>query len=256
MPESAKRPTLLIAHDRAQLAALAAERFAAAAESAVSATGRFLVILSGGSTPQSLFSVLAGEAYHNRINWPAVHVWWGDERLVPPDDEGSNYHHARRLLLDHVPIPSAQIARIRGELPAVEAVRDYEHRLAQLAAGERLWPRFDLALMGLGRDGHTASLFPGSEAIGETAHPVLAVTAVYENRPAQRVTLTPPVFNDAREVLFLVAGSDKAEALKTVVNGPYNAGVWPAQAIQPVSGELIWLADKEAAQLLISPEAG
>jgi 6-phosphogluconolactonase len=254
MPRSPDQTALFVARDRAQLAEFAAGRFVAAAEKAVSSRGRFLVLLSGGSTPQALFSLLAGDSYRKRIDWTAVHVCWGDERLVPPDDAGSNYHHARRLLFDHVAIPAAQVVRVRGELPAADAVKDYEQRLAQLSGGDRSWPRFDLALMGLGHDGHTASLFPGSDATSETSRPVLAVTAVYENRPAQRITLTPPVFNDAREILFLVAGADKAEALAAVIQGPYDIQRWPAQAVQPVAGGLIWLVDAEAARLLRSRE--
>ncbi len=243
-------PRLRIVTDRAQLILEAAKVFVNAAANAVDSRGRFLVALPGGSTPQALFSLLAGPAYQEQIAWPAMHVYWGDERLVPASDPGSNYYHAHRLLFDHVPVPKAQIHRIRGELSAAEAVEDYKSRLAAMASGNRLWPRFDLALMGLGADGHTASLFPGSAAISERTKPVLYVTAFYEDRPAERVTLTTPVFNDAHAVLFLVTGSDKSAAVAAVLHGSYNPQKWPAQGIKPASGNVTWVMDQDAAQLL------
>jgi 6-phosphogluconolactonase len=243
-------PDLHIFEDRDLLASAAAEFFSAAAAEAVNMRGKFLVALSGGSTPQTLFTLLAHSPYQLRINWSAVHVLWGDERLVPPDDPGSNYYHARRLLLEKVPIPSEQIHRIHGEFTAGKAVKDYERQLALLAENLVAWPRFDLALMGMGADGHTASLFPNSSAVTENAKPVLSVTANYEGRPAKRLTLTPPVFNDARRVLFLIAGAEKAAALEAVINGPLDIQNWPAQSIQPVSQNLTYFVDKTAAMLL------
>lgn len=244
------KPDLHIFEDKDALAAAAAEVFHAAAMEAVASRGRFLVALSGGSTPQALFTLLAGSPYRERIAWPATHLFWGDERLVPADEPGSNYYHARRLLLEKVPIPTSQIHHVRGELPAPDAVEDYERQLQSVTAGDRAWPRFDLALMGLGADGHTASLFPGSNAVTEITRPVLSVTADYAGRPAQRVTLTPPVFNDAHHVLFLAAGADKATALAAVLNGPRDIQNWPAQSIQPASQNLTWFVDQAAAQLL------
>lgn len=243
-----------IVPDRASLAETGAEIFVAAALQAVAARGRFLVALSGGSTPRDLFARLTQPPFVTAVPWTAMHVFWGDERLVPPSSSGSNYFHARRQLLDHVPIPATQVHRVRGELTAVEAVADYTRVLATSAEAGRSWPRFDLALMGLGADGHTASLFPGAPAVVETEAPVKAVTADYEGRPAQRVTLTPPVFNDGRELLFLVAGAEKAAALAAVLGDTDDALSWPAQAIQPRAGKLIWLADVEAAQLLQGTE--
>lgn len=243
-------PALHVFGNKDLLAIAGADAFITAAATAVAARGRFLVALSGGSTPQALFSLLATPEFSTRIAWPNVHLFWGDERLVPADDPGSNYYHAQRLLLEHVPIPAAQVHRVRGELPAQEAVEDYDRQLGALAKGERAWPRFDLALMGLGADGHTASLFPRSTAMSETTRPVLAVTAEYEGRPAQRATLTPPVFNDARQVIFLVAGVDKAAALAAVLRGPQDVQEWPAQSIQPTSRNLRWFVDQGAASLL------
>jgi 6-phosphogluconolactonase len=250
-----KQPTeLRVVPDRVSLAEIGAEIFVAAAVQAIAARGRFLVALSGGSTPQDLFRRLTQPPFVTEVPWTAVHVFWGDERLVPPSNSGSNYYHARRQLLDHVPIPKVQVHRVRGELEADEAVADYTRILAASAESGRSWPRFDLALMGLGADGHTASLFPGAAAVAETEAPVKAVTADYEGRPAQRITLTPPVFNDGRELLFLVAGAGKASALAAVLSSRDDALTWPARAIQPQAGKLIWLADEEAAQLLQGTE--
>jgi 6-phosphogluconolactonase len=243
-------PGLQVFQDRQSLAVAAAETFSAAAAEAVASRGKFLVALSGGSTPQTLFTLLAASPYQEQIAWPDTHIFWGDERLVPANDPGGNYYHARRLLLEKVPIPPSQVHRLRGELPVVDAVKDYERQLETVSEGGRSWPRFDLALMGMGADGHTASLFPGSSAVMEETRPVLSVTADYAGRPSQRITLTPPVFNDARQVLFLVAGADKAEALAAVLNGPRDLQQWPAQSIQPHSRKPAWFADVQAAKLL------
>ena len=236
--------------DKESLAAAAADLFAAAAAKATARRGRFLTVLSGGSTPNLLFHILADPDFSRQIDWPAVHLFWGDERLVPPDNPGSNYFQARRLLLDKVPIPAAQVHRLRGELAPADAVQTYRRQLQAYAGNSQPWPRFDLALMGLGADGHTASLFPGSAAALEKRQSVLAVTAAYAGRPAQRATLTPPVFNDAHQILFLVTGEEKAAALAAVIEGPRDIEKWPAQGIQPLSGSLTWFADKPAASLL------
>jgi 6-phosphogluconolactonase len=248
--KSGFKPELHIFEDKKRLASAAAAFFSAATAGAVSARGKFLVALSGGSTPQALFTLLAHSPFQAQILWPAVHVFWGDERLVPADDPDSNYFHARRLLLQKVPIPSEQIHRIRGELTADKAVEDYEDQLVKMAEDRAAWPRFDLALMGMGMDGHTASLFPNSSAVTEKTKPVLSVTANYAGRPAERITLTPPVFIDARQVLFLVAGADKAKALEAVINGPLEIQKWPAQSIQPISQNLTYFVDRAAASHL------
>lgn len=226
------------------LAEEAARLFAVAAQTAVAEHGRFRVALSGGSTPQALFSLLAQAPYAEGIPWQRVDIFWGDERLVPPDDPGSNYYHARRLLLDHVPVVAANIHRIRGERAPQAAVADYEEQLQAQAGPGRAWPRFDLALLGLGADGHTASLFPGSPA---TEAPVITVTADYEDRPAARLSLTPPVFNDARHILFLVSGADKAAALAATLQGPYDPQQYPAQRIGTAETQPLWLVDEAAA---------
>lgn len=151
------------------------------------------------------------------------------------------------MLLDKVPIPAENIHRVRGELPPAAAVLDYTAQLRAFAANGRDWPRFDLVLLGLGSDGHTASLFPGSPAADAPGTAVQAVTADYEDRPSQRLTLTPPVFNDARHILFLVTGANKAQAVTAVLEGPFDPVQWPAQRIQPHRGTVTWFIDQAAA---------
>ena len=172
------------------LSTTAAEIFIRASIDAIEARGRFLVALSGGSTPTGLYRTLASEAYRNQVNWQKTFVFWGDERCVPPDDEGSNYYQADEAMLSHIPIPHENILRVKGELIPYEAANAYAQTLKEFADPELEWPRFDLVLLGMGEDGHTASLFPGSQL--EVASPTLAVTGDYQGRPAQRVTLTPP----------------------------------------------------------------
>lgn len=226
----------------------AAEIFVREAAQAIRAHGRFLVALSGGSTPAGLYHLLASEPYRNRAGWEKVFVFWGDERCVPPDEEGSNYRQARETLLKHVPIPNENVQRIKGELEPAEASEDYAQTLKRFAAPDLDWPRFDLVLLGMGEDGHTASLFPGSPV--EADSPTLAVTADYKGRPAHRVTLTPLVLNSARNILFLVTGESKASTLKEVLNGAHKPELFPAQRIQPTDGKLIWLVDEGAASKL------
>ena len=230
--------------DAAALSEAAAALFVQEAKTAVSAHNRFLVALSGGTTPAAMFRLLATPPLANQVPWPQTHLFWGDERLVPPDDPGSNYGQAHELLLRHVPIPPENIHRAKGELSPAAAVADYAAQLAAMAENGRFFPRFDLAIMGLGSDGHTASLFPGPAQAEEQTEAVMAVTAVYEDRPAHRLTLTPLLFNDARHVLFLVAGKSKAAAVTAVLHGPHAPETWPAQRIQPTDGVVSWYLDK------------
>ena len=153
-------PNIRIYDDHGALAEAAAGLIVETAGEAIRSRGRFLLALSGGGTPENVYRLLAGKEYWMQLDWPAVHLFWGDERCVPPDDPGSNYRQAKQLLIDHVPIPAAQVHRIKGELPPEKAAAEYRARLAQFAGDGRGWPVLDLALMGLGADGHTASLFP------------------------------------------------------------------------------------------------
>lgn len=233
--------------DLNELSQAAAKQFVTSAQQAVQQNGRFLVALSGGSTPRRLFSLLSQPPYADRIPWANTHIFWGDERLVPPDDPGSNYRQAHDLLLKAVPIPPQHIHRVKGEFTAETAVADYAQQLQELAEPGRAWPRFDLAIMGLGSDGHTASLFPGPVSSEENVQPVISVTADYDGRPAHRLTLTPLVFNDAAIVLFLANGENKAEALTAVLHDQDTPENWPAQRIQPHSGHTLWFVDQAAA---------
>lgn len=233
------------------LAAGAAEAFVTAAAAAVEARGRFVVALSGGSTPKALYALLAEPVRAAQVDWSRVHVLWGDERCVPPDDPASNFHMAREALLDHVAIPAAQIHRMRGEDDPRTAAAAYERELRALfPAGP---PKFDLVLLGLGDNGHTASLFPGLGAVRESARWVVA-----EHVPEVgmwRLTLTPAAINAAAAILFLVAGREKAAMVARVLQGPRDIDARPAQAIAPVEGRLGWLVDASAAGALGSATA-
>jgi 6-phosphogluconolactonase len=244
--------------DRASLARAAAEHLVAQAAEAVAAHGRFTVALSGGSTPHSTYALLASadnkhpREFAPRVDWPRVHVFWGDERCVPPDHPDSNYRMAREALLEKVPIPIENVHRIQGELPPDQAAAAYQSKLKSfLGAGGR----FDLILLGVGTDGHTASLFPGTAAIHERKQWVVAHHVRRQGRSpdklgAWRITLTPIVVNAAAHVTFLVAGTGKAERLHQVLAGRYQPDVLPAQIVRPAGGQLLWLVDAAAAARL------
>ncbi len=211
---------------------------------ALAERGRFIIALSGGGTPEPIYARLASPDYRDRMAWEKVHIFFGDERCVPPDDARSNYRMVREAWLDHSPIPAANIHRIRAEDdPALEALR-YEQDIAGLYRSARL-PAFDLVLLGMGENGHTASLFPGTAVLRETVRWVVA--QYVEVMTAWRVTFTVPLINAARHVAFLAEGAGKAQMLRNVLEGPYQPDVWPSQLIQPVSGELHWLVDAAAA---------
>jgi 6-phosphogluconolactonase len=232
--------------DPASLATAAAERFLTLATLAIARRGQFSVALAGGSSPKAMYALLATEESARRVDWSLVHLFWGDERCVPPDHPGSNYRMTRETLIDHVPLPAGNIHRMAGEIEPEDAARAYSTNLKSFFGGA--WPSFDLVLLGLGQDGHTASLFPGSAVLYERARLAVAVTAHYQDRPAYRVTLTPPAINAARQVLFLAAGAAKAEIVRAVLQGP--AGQYPAQLIQPATGRLTWMLDAPAASQL------
>lgn len=237
--------------DEAALYRQAAEEFVRTAAKAVREHGRFAVALSGGTTPAGLYAALAAEArLRGAVDWERTQVFWGDERQVPPDHQDSNYRMAREVLLSKVPIPEANVHRIPGEIPdAAEAALRYEEELREtlgLAAHEL--PRFDLVLLGLGADGHTASLFPGTEALREKQRAVVANWV--DTLRAWRITLTVPAINRARSVMFLVCGDDKAEAVKSVLEGPRNSEPLPARLIRPESRRMLWFLDRPAARLL------
>lgn len=237
-----------------ELAVAAAERFVTAAAAAIASTETFTVALSGGSTPHALFSLLASPAYAERVEWARVHLFWGDERCVPPDDEQSNYRMTRETLIDRVPLRSENVHRILGEESPPAAAERYERELRSAFAtptgDARLAPgsRFDLVLLGLGTNGHTASLFPHMRAVREQTQWVMAENI--ETLQMWRVTLTPPVINAAAEVMFLVSGREKAAVLRRVLYGARETDLLPAQVIAPVDGRLSWMIDAAAASEL------
>ena len=241
------KPEIRIFKDLEELSRAAAELFVEQAAQSIADRDRFLVALNGGGTPTRLFELLATD-YARRVDWSKVHVFWGDERCVPPEDPGSSYGQARDILLSHILIPDSKIHRIKGELGPAEASKDYALTLTGFASPPLVWPRFDLVYLGMGEDGHTASLFPGSPV--DESEPTVAVTAHYQDRPANRVTLTPIVFNAARIVAFMATGEKKADTLAEVLSGGYNPAKYPAQRIDPKEGRLIWLVDEAAASKL------
>jgi 6-phosphogluconolactonase len=231
------------------LARAAAALFTERASGAVSARGRFTAALSGGRTPEAFYSLLAKAPFTTGIPWDRVHLFWGDDRCVPPEHGESKYRLARERLLDHVPIPPENVHRMRGEMDPVEAATLYEGLLREFfgPCGEPC-PAFDLVLLGLGEDGHTASLFPGSPAIRESSR---RVSAQYvDAHKGWRITLTPPAINSARLAAFVVSGKGKAAAVRDVLEGPFRPETLPAQAIRPARGELRWMLDRDAARLL------
>jgi 6-phosphogluconolactonase len=224
--------------DPATLAREAADRLVALARSAIAAQGRFTVALSGGSTPKLLYEQLVARP----IEWPRVHVFWGDERCVPPDHPDSNYGMAQRALLSHIDIPAQNVHRLQGELDPAQAAQQYEDELGIIFG---TLPCFDVILLGMGTDAHTASLFPGTPAVREERRWVAA--QYVEKLQAYRLTLTPPLINQAASVIFLIAGSDKAAALRSVWHDPYDPDRIPAQIVQRATGHVIWLVDQAAA---------
>ncbi len=240
---------VVVVGDAAALAEQAANRFVEVAARALAEYGTFRVALSGGQTPQRLYARLAAEPFRSRVDWARVHVFWGDERCVPPDHADSNYRLARELLLSRVPLVPENVFRMRGEsadpdLAAAEYAGELQTAFG-LKRGER--PRFDLILLGMGADGHTASLFPHSPALREVTR--LAVAVYVDAVKGYRLTLTLPVLNNAAAVLFLVSGGDKAERLRAVLGGkPSHAA--PASLVRPERGTLHWIVDKAAATRL------
>src|ERR1700694_5401299 len=235
--------------DPQSLAEAAARHVVEAAQLAIRERGRFSIALSGGSTPRDLHLRLSSPPLIDQVDWARVHVCVGDERCVPPDDERSNFRMANETLLCKVPIPREQIRRVRGELPPDEAAADYERQLHEFFGAEP--PRLDLILLGMGDNGHTASLFPGLSAVREQQRWVVAEYVAEVGM--WRVTLTPVVLNLAREDVFLVAGAAKASMLRRVLEGPYVPDELPAQVVRPTLGEVIWMVDAAAAAELSVP---
>lgn len=246
-------PDVRILADSAAIATTAAELFIETAASAIASQGFCRVVLAGGSTPQALYTLLAAEPYRTRIAWDRVHIFFGDERCVPPDHPDSNYRKAKESLLTRVPLLPENIYRIPAELDPEAAAQTYEETLLAYFSSRLDQPfrdsaSFDLLLLGMGDDGHTASLFPGTPAIHEDAR---WVAAQYIDKLASwRITLTPAILNRAARTLFLVSGASKSYALQRVIYGVYQPERYPAQVIQPTNNALTWLVDEAAAILI------
>ena len=246
---SSAAPEIYLCKDTAAIASQTAEAFSRLARTYVAEQGRFTVALAGGNTPRATYMLLASDTYRTLLPWENIHVFWGDERHVSPDHADSNYHMAHEAMLSKVGIPTTNIHRIMAEQEAQQAADDYEATLRtffDLVAGAL--PRFDLILLGMGPDGHTASLFPGTAAVQEQTR--LVVAPWVEKFNTYRITMTPPVLCNAAHVVFAVAGADKAETLQQVLYGHYQPDLYPSQVVMPTHGSLLWLVDEAAARLL------
>lgn len=247
-PQTRNRAERAIYSDAEQLAVAAAGLFVSLSASAIEARGRFRAALSGGSTPHRVYELLATEEFSRRIAWKGVELFWGDERYVPADDSGSNYHMAAEALLRHIPVAGANIHRVRTEIsPPAAAASAYESETRQSFQFFSSIPRFDLIFPGLGTNGHTASLFPYSPALEERSRLVVADFVTEVNM--WRITMTAHLLNRGRTVAFLVQGGQKAEVLRDVLLGPRDPQRLPAQLISP-EGRLLWMLDEAAASLL------
>lgn len=241
-------PHIEVFDDPAKLADAAADAIVTAAAEAVAARGRFLIALAGGATPRETYAQLAEPPRSEAVPWDHTFAFFGDERCVPPEHPESNYRMAHETLLGKVAIPAAQVFRLRGEVDDVEvAATEYARTLARVFGVRRgQLPRFDLILLGMGVDGHTASLFPGSPVLKEVFRTVAAVHAAAAAIP-ERLTLTFPVLNAAARVVVLVAGAEKAKVVKAVLK---DRAPLPAGMVQPTDGRLIWMLDRAAAARL------
>ncbi|MFD3162983.1 6-phosphogluconolactonase [Herpetosiphon sp. NSE202] len=237
--------TLQIAPSREELMILAADRLVAEAQTAIAERGRWIIALSGGSTPKALFELLASPQYLHKITWGRAFLFWGDERCVGPDDLQSNYRMTKIALIDHIPIPVANVLRIRGELASESAASLYAHEIKRIfGLAEGQLPQFDTMLLGLGNDGHTASLFPESDILGRDD--VLVAETWVAKLKQYRISLTAPVINNARSKLFLAAGADKANVIRELLEQTGNYQNYPASLIRNAD----WLIDQAAASQL------
>lgn len=224
-----------------------ADAFVNAARTAIAERGRFSIALSGGRTPKAAYALLAAPPRCESVQWPNVQSYFGDERCVPPEHNDSNYKMAFETLLGHVPIPARNIYRMHGEDEPARAARAYAQVLIETLGDP---PRFDLMLLGMGPDGHTASLFPGTEPVADDDQ---LVRAVYVDKlNTHRLTVTPRVINNSRQVIIALGGAEKAHTLNEVLNGPNDPIKYPVQIVDPKNGKLTWLVDRDAAKDLRS----
>ncbi len=246
--------TILGFSDADAAARHAAQVFVRLARQAIWERGVFHVALAGGKTPRRTYELLATPEFSRKVEWSSAQIYFGDERAVEPDHPDSNFNSANEALLTGLQLHSSQIHRMAGERGDLNAAaREYEAELVRffgVKRGEAL-PRFDLVMLGLGKDGHTASLFPFTAALQE--HDVWVVRNEVPQLSTERLTLTAPLINAARNVMFLVEGNDKAEALERVLEGPANVLEFPAQLVAPLDGEVLWLVDEAAGAYLKHP---
>jgi 6-phosphogluconolactonase len=249
-------PMIVVALSAQDLAETAARQFVSVVQHSQSESGRASVALSGGSTPRALFNLLANQPYTSQIDWTDVDIFWGDERTVPPDHPDSNYRMAKETLLSKLPIADDRVHRMRGELDPREAAVDYERELRQVfgdVSADRP-PEFDLILLGIGSDGHTASCFPETEAVW--VRDKLVVANPVPQQQTTRLTLSVPVLLAARNVFFLVAGADKAQAVHRAIEGDWNPNETPSQFLRDARGRVIWMLDTAAASELATGRDG
>jgi len=217
------------------------------AQDAIMTNGRFTIALSGGNTPRKLYGLLGSKPYRSQINWGLVEIFWADERCVPPESEESNYRMTNEVLLSKVPIPAHQIHRIPAEQTDLDAASQAYTLDMQRTFGTDGIPRFDLIQLGMGGEGHTASLFPHQSSLSEQQRLVMPVSV--PKPPPLRLTFTPPLLNAAQHILFLVTGADKAEAVQAVLEGSQQPTEYPAQLVRLSAGKVTWMLDKAAAKL-------
>lgn len=239
----------VILPDSGAVAAAAAERWARLAAESIEARGRFMVALSGGATPRPLYRLLASEPYRSSLPWSRTGIFFTDERRVPQDHPDSNYRMVRETLLADVPVAPSQVFPLKGEGLISDVQKSGRNMLEEVFRLQRKeWPRFDLVLLGLGEDGHFASIFPGTRALTDNSMPVMVIEV--PSIKAERVTLTLPVINNARHLMFLVTGEKKAEAVEAALQGPNRISAIPTKALKPVDGDIVWLIDEAAASRL------
>lgn len=241
---------ILTFSDTEKLTYAAADYIAKVAQEAIASCGRFTIALSGGTTPKKLYGLLATEPYRSQIDWAKVEIFWSDERCVPPDDAESNYHLAQEVMLSKLPLSASQIHRMPADAADRDSAAEKYTQEMQRVFGETL-PHFDLLQLGMGPEGHTASLFPHQPSLHEQQRLIMPVTV--PKPPPPRLTFTPPLLNAARHILFLVTGGEKADAIQAVLEGNHQPDKYPAQIVQPTQGEVTWMLDTAAATKLKLP---
>lgn len=231
--------------DEQELSTAASELIADLSRKSIEKKGRFVIALSGGKTPSTLYTLMANLPYSKELQWKNIFIFWSDERCVPADDEQNNSHLAKKMLLDHVPIPTENIFPVQVQMPAGKAAIQYEQMLKAFFKEDV--PAFDLVLLGMGEDGHTASLFPNSPFLNQSTELVKAVSKPGDK--IERITFTPVLINNAKHILILVTGKNKAAVLKEVLEKKSNKA-YPVQLIGPKHGKLLWYVDAAAASKL------